>query len=159
MTWTTVSRKAAPATCRDGNPTSIASCPWFTVGGTIRTVSIPIVFMRRRLPGSEAPFHSPGGKGPGRWAVTPERAQTWLNKRKRDLGIRDLLIRGIAYRKPAPNELFVLDFCAQGSGTVVRSRNGTVPALRRPGPGSYPYRAWGGGRPRKGRGRRRRTTP
>ena len=28
-----ISRKAAPATCREGNPTSIASCPWFTVGG------------------------------------------------------------------------------------------------------------------------------
>ena len=41
MTWTTVSRKAAPATCREGNPTSISSCPWFTVGGAIRTVSIP----------------------------------------------------------------------------------------------------------------------
>ena len=57
-----------------------------------------------------------------------------------------------ALRNPAPNALFVVDFRAQGSGTVVRSRNGTGPALRPPGPGSYPYRAWGGGRPRKGRG-------
>ncbi len=67
--------------------------------------------------------------------------------------------RVLASEKPAIEAFFRLDFCAQGSGTVVRSRNGTGPALRPPGPGSYSCRAWGGGRPRKGRGPRRRTTP
>ena len=63
----------------------------------------------------------------------------------------------LVFENSAPNGLFVLDFCAQGSGTVVRSRNGTGSALRRR-TGSYPCRAWGGGRPRKGRGPRRRNT-
>ncbi len=65
----------------------------------------------------------------------------------------------LASEKPAIEAFFRLDFRAQGSGTVVRSRGGTGSALRPPGPGSYPCRARGGGRPRKGRGPRRRTTP
>ncbi len=48
------------------------------------------------------------------------------------------------------------DIELQESGTVVRSRDGTGSALRPPGPGSYPCRARGGGRPRKRRGPRRR---
>lgn len=43
------------------------------------------VFRRRGLPESEAPFYSPGGKGSGTWAVNPERARNWLEKRRRTL--------------------------------------------------------------------------
>lgn len=45
------------------------------------------VFQRRlrQHPDLVAPFHSPGGKGSGKWAVNPELARDWLKRRKRDL--------------------------------------------------------------------------
>ncbi len=76
-----------------------------------------------------------------------------------DCAIFRIFSNVLAFEKPAIEAFFRLDFRAQGSGTVVRSRDGTGSALRPPGPGSYPCRARGGGRPRKGRGPRRRTTP
>ncbi len=51
--------------------------------------------------------------------------------------------RILASEKPAIEAFFRLDLRAQGSGTVVRSRDGTGSALRPPGPGSYPCRARG----------------
>ena len=70
-----------------------------------------------------------------------------------------IFARVLASEKLAIEAFFRLDFGPQESGTVVRSRNGTGSVLRPPGPGLYPCRAVGGGRPRKGRGPRRRTTP
>jgi len=43
------------------------------------------VFLRRKLPEEEAPFYTPGGKGSGIWAVNPDRARVWLEKRRRSL--------------------------------------------------------------------------
>ncbi len=65
----------------------------------------------------------------------------------------------LASKKLAIEAFFRLDFGPQESGTVVRSRNETGSVLRPPGPGLYPCRAVGGGRPCKGRGPRWRTTP
>ncbi len=76
-----------------------------------------------------------------------------------DCAIFRIFSNVLAFEKPAIEAFFRLDFGLQESGTVVRSRDGTGSALRPPGPGSYPCRARGGGRPRKGRGPRRRTTP
>jgi hypothetical protein len=36
------------------------------------------IFKKRGAPEGEGLFHSPAGKGSGRWAVHPERALEWL---------------------------------------------------------------------------------
>jgi hypothetical protein len=39
------------------------------------------VWRRRGSPVADGLFHSPDGKGSGKWAVFPERAATWLRSR------------------------------------------------------------------------------
>lgn len=39
-------------------------------------------FRKRGLADTEAPFHTPGGKGSGKWGVDQARARTWHEKRK-----------------------------------------------------------------------------
>ena len=106
----------------------------------------------------------------GRFPARPCGPAVWRRLAGGAEGIRTLSItsckslnfRGVfnilATEKPVLNPLFVLDFCAQGSGTVVRSRDGKVSTLHPP-PGDAHSGAWGGGRPRKARGPQRRTNP
>ena len=43
-----------------------------------------LVYKRRKAPESEGLFHTPGGKRPVRWAVYPEKAAAWLQRRLSD---------------------------------------------------------------------------
>ena len=45
-------------------------------------------FVKRKLPKSEALFHSPEGKGTGVWAVHRERAAEWLRKHLETTSVR-----------------------------------------------------------------------
>ena len=84
MTWTAVNKTAVPTTCSEGQSDFDLQLPWFTVWGQSELYRFHS-FHATAVTRVRGTVVFPGGKGSGRWAVNPDRAQTWLNERKREL--------------------------------------------------------------------------